>query len=158
MSIEKQTVELLKSKKLKLATAESCTGGLISKRITDVSGSSEVFEGGVVCYSNRFKENVLGVSPGTLKKYGAVSRETAREMVKGVLSLTKADIAVAVTGIAGPSSDDTNKPVGLVYIAVSDGKSTIVKKLLNNFTGDVREQNRNISADTALEMIMEAIR
>ena len=158
MSIEKQTVELLKSKKLKLATAESCTGGLISKRITDVSGSYEVFEGGVVCYSNRFKENVLGVSPETLKKYGAVSRETAREMVKGVLSLTKADIAVAVTGIAGPSSDDTNKPVGLVYIAVSDGKSTIVKKLLNNFTGDVREQNRNISADTALEMIMEAIR
>ena len=158
MSIEKQTVELLKSKKLKLATAESGTGGLISKRITDVSGSSEVFEGGVVCYSNRFKENVLGVSPETLKKYGAVSRETAREMVKGVLSLTKADIAVAVTGIAGPSSDDTNKPVGLVYIAVSDGKSTIVKKLLNNFTGDVREQNRNISADTALEMIMEAIR
>ena len=151
MSIEKQTVELLKSKKLKLATAESCTGGLISKRITDVSGSSEVFEGGVVCYSNRFKENVLGVSPETLKKYGAVSRETAREMVKGVLSLTKADIAVAVTGIAGPSSDDTNKPVGLVYIAVSDGKSTIVKKLLNNFTGDVREQNRSISADTALE-------
>ena len=158
MSIEKQTVELLKSKKLKLATAESCTGGLISKRITDVSGSSEVFEGGVVCYSNRFKENVLGVSPESLKKYGAVSGETAREMVKGVLSLTKADIAVAVTGIAGPSSDDTNKPVGLVYIAVSDGKSTIVKKLLNNFTGDVREQNRNISADTALEMIMEAIR
>ncbi len=158
MSIEKQTVELLKSKKLKLATAESCTGGLISKRITDVSGSSEVFEGGVVCYSNRFKENVLGVSPETLKKYGAVSRETAREMVKGVLSLTKADIAVAVTGIAGPSSDDTNKPVGLVYIAVSDGKSTIVKKHLNSFTGDVREQNRNISADTALEMIMEAIR
>ncbi len=158
MSIEKQTVELLKSKKLKLATAESCTGGLISKRITDVSGSSEVFEGGVVCYSNRFKENVLGVSPETLKKYGAVSRETAREMVRGVLSLTKADIAVAVTGIAGPSSDDTNKPVGLVYIAVSDGKSTIVKKLLNNFTGDVREQNRSISADTALEMIMEAIR
>lgn len=158
MSIEKQTVELLKSKKLKLATAESCTGGLISKRITDVSGSSEVFEGGVVCYSNRFKENVLGVSPETLKKYGAVSRETAREMVKGVLSLTKADIAVAVTGIAGPSSDDTNKPVGLVYIAVSDGKSTIVKKLLNNFSGDVREQNRSISADTALEMIMEAIR
>lgn len=158
MSIEKQTVELLKSKKLKLATAESCTGGLISKRITDVSGSSEVFEGGVVCYSNRFKENVLGVSPETLKKCGAVSCETAREMVKGVLSLTKADIAVAVTGIAGPSSDDTNKPVGLVYIAVSDGKSTIVKKLLNNFTGDVREQNRNISADTALEMIMEAIR
>ena len=158
MSIEKQTVELLKSKKLKLATAESCTGGLISKRITDVSGSSEVFEGGVVCYSNRFKENVLGVSPDTLKKSGSVSRETSREMVKGVLSLTKADIAVAVTGIAGPSSDDTNKPVGLVYIAVSDGKSTIVKKLLNNFTGDVREQNRNISADTALEMIMEAIR
>ena len=92
------------------------------------------------------------------RKPCAVSRETAREMVKGVLSLTKADIAVAVTGIAGPSSDDTNKPVGLVYIAVSDGKSTIVKKHLNNFTGDVREQNRNISADTALEMIMEAIR
>ena len=158
MSIEKQTVELLKSKKLKLATAESCTGGLISKRITDVSGSSEVFEGGVVCYSNRFKENVLGVSPETLKKYGAVSRETAREMVKGVLSLTKADIAVAVTGIAGPSSDDTNKPVGLVYIAVSDGKSTIVKKLLNIYSGYVSEQNRSFSYYTSLYLIFDAIR
>lgn len=101
MSIEKQTVELLKSKKLKLATAESCTGGLISKRITDVSGSSEVFEGGVVCYSNRFKENVLGVSPETLKKYGAVSRETAREMVKGVFVSYKGRYSSCRYGYSG---------------------------------------------------------
>lgn len=157
MTTEQELVEKLKSKNLIVTTAESCTGGLIAKRITDVSGSSSVFEGGIVSYSNRIKSELLGVNPQTLKEYGAVSEQTAREMVSGVLKLTKADLAVAVTGIAGPCSDDTDKPVGLVYIAVSDGKNTIVKKLLNTFKDDIRIQNRNLSADTALKMLLECV-
>lgn len=157
MTTEQLLVKKLKSKNMIVTTAESCTGGLIAKRITDVAGSSEVFECGIVSYSNRIKSELLGVSPETLKKYGAVSEQTATEMAAGVLKLTKADIAVAVTGIAGPDSDNTQKPVGLVYIAVSDGKNIIVKKLLNHFTDDIRTQNRNMSADTALKILLEFI-
>lgn len=158
MKLEEKVVELLKEKNLTFTCAESCTGGLISKRITDVSGSSAVFECGVVSYSNRIKHEILGVKTQTLEKFGAVSEECAREMVSGVLSLTRADIAVAVTGIAGPSSDGTDKPVGLVYIAFSDGKTTIVKKYLNDFSDNVRENNRNKSADTALETVLEYLK
>jgi PncC family amidohydrolase len=158
MKLEEKVVKLLKEKNLTFTCAESCTGGLIAKRITDVSGSSSVFECGVVSYSNRIKHEILGVKTQTLEKFGAVSEECAREMVSGVLSLTRADIAVAVTGIAGPSSDGTDKPVGLVYIAFSDGKTTIVKKRLNNFSDNVRENNRNKSADTALETVLEYLK
>lgn len=158
MKLEEKVVELLKEKNLTFTCAESCTGGLIAKRITDVSGSSSVFECGVVSYSNRIKHEILGVTTETLEKFGAVSEECAKEMVKGVLSLTKADIAVAVTGIAGPSSDGTDKPVGLVYIAFSDGKTTIVKKCLNDFSDNVRENNRNKSADTVLETVLEYLK
>lgn len=155
MKSEEKIVKLLKEKKLILATAESCTGGLIAKRITDVSGSSSVFECGIVSYSNRIKHELLSVKNETLEKHGAVSEECAREMVDGLLSLSSADIGVAVTGIAGPASDDTNKPVGLVYIAFSDGKTTSVKKYLNDFSEDVRNNNRNKSADEALRIILE---
>ncbi len=158
MKLEEKVVKLLKEKNLTFTCAESCTGGLIAKRITDVSGSSSVFECGVVSYSNRIKHEILGVKTQTLEKFGAVSEECAREMVSGVLALTRADIAVAVTGIAGPSSDGTDKPVGLVYIAFSDGKATIVKKCLNNFSDNVRENNRNKSADTALETVLEYLK
>ena len=158
MKPEEKVVELLKEKNLTFTCAESCTGGLIAKRITDVSGSSSVFECGVVSYSNRIKHEILGVKTKTLEKFGAVSEECAREMVSGVLALTRADIAVAVTGIAGPSSDGTDKPVGLVYIAFSDGKATIVKKCLNNFPDNVRENNRNKSADTAFETVLEYLK
>lgn len=158
MKLEEKVVELLKEKNLTFTCAESCTGGLIAKRITDVSGSSSVFECGVVSYSNRIKHEILGVKTQTLEKFGAVSEECAREMVSGVLALTRADIAVAVTGIAGPSSDGTDKPVGLVYIAFSDGKTTIVKKYLNDFPDNVRENNRNKSADTALETVLEYLK
>lgn len=155
MKPEEKIVELLKEKKLILATAESCTGGLIAKRITDVSGSSGVFECGIVSYSNRIKHEILSVKNETLEKHGAVSEECAREMVHGLLRVSGADIGVAVTGIAGPSSDDTNKPVGLVYIAFSNGKNTVVNKHLNDFSEDIRNSNRNKSADEALRMILE---
>lgn len=158
MKLEEKVVKLLKEKNLTFTCAESCTGGLIAKRITDVSGSSCVFECGIVSYSNRIKHEILGVKTQTLDTYGAVSEECAREMVRGVLALTGADIAVAVTGIAGPSSDGTDKPVGLVYIAFSDGKVTIVKKCLNDFSDNVRENNRNKSADTALETVLEYLK
>lgn len=157
MTLEERTVEALKSKKLVMACAESCTGGLIAKRITDVSGSSAVFNCGIVSYSNEIKEKLLGVRGETLRKFGAVSEQTVREMVGGVLSASGADVAVAVSGIAGPLSDNTDKPVGLIYIAVSDGKETKVQRLNNKFDTDVRESNRNSASDEALKMLLEIV-
>lgn len=154
MKLEEKLVALLKEKHLVAAVAESCTGGLIAKRITDVSGSSSVFNCGIVSYSNEIKHSVLGVSEETLKKYGAVSEQTVREMVSGVLKLSKADVAVAVSGIAGPASDNTDKPVGLIYIAGSNSKITVVKKLENKFTEDVRSLNRESAADEALKILL----
>lgn len=154
MPLEETLVSLLKEKQFVAATAESCTGGLIAKRITDVSGSSSVFNCGIVSYSNEIKHSVLGVSEETLFKYGAVSEQTVREMVAGVLKLSKADLAVAVSGIAGPNSDNTEKPVGLIFIAGSNGKKTVVKKLENKFTGDVRRLNRESASDEALKMLI----
>lgn len=157
MTLEEKVVNVLNKKGLVLATAESCTGGLISKRITDVSGSSSVFNCGIVSYSNEIKEAVLGVKQETLEKYGAVSEETVREMVKGVLKLSGADIAVSVSGIAGPNSDNTQKPVGLIYLAISDKKDIKVVKLNNTFTDDIRNQNRQSASDKALEMILQMV-
>ncbi len=154
MKLEEKLVALLKEKHLVAAVAESCTGGLIAKRITDVSGSSSVFNCGIVSYSNEIKHSVLGVSEETLKKYGAVSEQTVREMVSGVLKLSKADVAVAVSGIAGPASDNTDKPVGLIYIAGSNSKITVAKKLENKFTEDVRSLNRESAADEALKILL----
>ena len=157
MKLEEKVVDLLHKKNLVMACAESCTGGLIAKRITDVSGSSAVFNCGVVSYSNEIKENVLGVKKETLREFGAVSEQTVREMVDGVLKMSGADIAVSVSGIAGPNSDNTSKPVGLIFIAVSDAKKTVVKRLNNNFTSDVRNSNRTSASDEALKMIIQMI-
>lgn len=157
MNLQESAVNALKNKGLVMACAESCTGGLIAKRITDVSGSSAVFNCGIVSYSNEIKESVLGVSHETLRKFGAVSEQTVREMVRGVLNISGADIAVAVSGIAGPESDNTNKPVGLIFIACSDGKNTLVRKIENKFTENIRENNRNSAADNALEMIIATV-
>lgn len=157
MKLEEKVVKLLLEKNLVLACAESCTGGLIAKRITDVSGSSAVFNCGIVSYSNEIKEKVLNVKNETLKEFGAVSEQTVCEMVKGVLEISGADIAVSVSGIAGPSSDNTDKPVGLIYLAVSDGEKITVKKLNNQFTTDIRNSNRISASDEALKMILEMI-
>lgn len=157
MTLEEKVVKKLNERNLVMASAESCTGGLIAKRITDISGSSSVFSCCVVSYSNDIKEKVLGVKHETLNEYGAVSEQTVREMVKGVLTLSGADIAVSVSGIAGPNSDNTQKPVGLIYLAVSDGEKTIVKKLNNQYTTDIRNRNRLSASDEAFKMILEMI-
>ena len=157
MKLEEKVVQLLLEKNLVMSCAESCTGGLIAKRITDVSGSSAVFNCGIVSYSNEIKEKVLSVKNETLMEFGAVSEQTVREMVMGVLDISGADVAVSVSGIAGPNSDNTNKPVGLIYLAVSNGKNTVVKRLNNQFTTDIRNSNRISASDEALKMIIEMI-
>lgn len=112
-------VKVLKGKGLKIATAESCTGGLVSKMITDISGASSVFDCGVCSYANEIKERVLGVKAESLARKGAVSAEVAAEMAKGVRLLSRADIGISTTGIAGPNGGTPQKPVGTVYIGVS---------------------------------------
>ena len=114
-----EAVAALKNKGFTMATAESCTGGLAAKLVTDVSGSSAVFEGGVVSYSNEVKMKVLGVSAATLEAHGAVSEETADEMCRGARRVTGADIAVSTTGIAGPSGGTPEKPVGTVCFGIT---------------------------------------
>lgn len=152
-----EAVRLLTEKKLKITTAESCTGGLISKMITDISGSSAVFDCGIVSYSNSIKHSLLGVSDETLKAYGAVSEETVREMVTGAVKISGADVAVAVSGIAGPASDDTLKPVGLIWLAVYFNGKITTKKLNNNFTENIRENNRNSAAHEALKLVCSVL-
>lgn len=153
MTLEEEIVVKLSEKGLTLTTAESCTGGLVAKRLTDVSGASAVFHGGAVTYSNRLKSEWLGVRADTLRQFGAVSAQTAREMAVGARKFAKADLAVAVTGIAGPNSDDTDKPVGLVYIALADANGVTVEKYENHFTENIRESNRESSALHALELV-----
>ena len=149
--IEEAVIEKLKEKHMKVATAESCTGGLIAKRITDVPGASEVFDCGIISYANEIKHRVLGVSEEDLKKYGAVSEPVARQMAQGALKVSGADIAVSVTGIAGPDSDSTNKPVGLVYIGLADRDNVWVRELRTSRKD--RSYNRYVSASNALNMI-----
>ena len=151
----KEAVKTLENHKKTLALAESCTGGLVSKLITDVSGASAVYEGGVCSYSNSVKMKILGVKEETLRTFGAVSENTAREMSQGVRKAVGADIGVGITGISGPLSDGTNKPVGLIYISVCSEKSEKTVELKNNFTENVREQNRLSAAKTALDLISE---
>lgn len=149
--IEEAVVGRLKEHHLKVATAESCTGGLIAKRITDVPGASEVFECGIISYANGIKHKVLGVSEDDLNKYGAVSEPVAKQMVQGALKVSGADIAVSVTGIAGPDSDSTGKPVGLVYIGLADKENVWVREIRTSRRD--RSYNRYVSASNALDMI-----
>ncbi len=151
--LAEKAVEKLKQKNKTLALAESCTGGWVSKLITDVSGASSVYLGGVCSYSNAVKIKLLGVKAETLKTYGAVSEQTAKEMASGVRVALSADIGIGITGIAGPLSDNTAKPVGLIYICVDNGKTKKVIKLQNNFTENIRLNNRLSAIETALNLL-----
>jgi nicotinamide-nucleotide amidase len=123
--LAKHVLAICRARKIKLATAESCTGGLVAAALTEIAGSSDVFDRGFVTYSNEAKEKMLGVPADTLKRVGAVSRETAEAMAKGALSRSQATVTVAVTGIAGPGGGSATKPVGLVHFAAAtrDGRS-----------------------------------
>ena len=142
-----------------VAFAESCTGGLISKRITDVPGASEVFGFGFCTYANEAKMKILGVKEETLAAHGAVSEETASEMVQGALKVSGADIAVAVTGIAGPGGGTPEKPVGLVYMGVATKDGVTVKKLLlAQHKGHDRDFVRTLTANHAFKAILDVIK
>jgi PncC family amidohydrolase len=134
-----------------LVTAESLTGGGIGNALTAVSGSSAVYKGGVISYTNAVKESILGVPDDVLERYGAVSQWTAGYMASGVRRLLQADIAVSVTGLAGPGSDDYGNPVGTVYIGYADEKGT--EAICFHFDGD-REAVRTQAAEAALELIL----
>ena len=154
MDLAEEINTLLKGRQLTLATAESCTGGGIAAYITSIPGSSECFKGGVVAYSNEIKTSVLHVSPETLRKYGAVSRETVAEMVKGVQDLMQTDCAIATSGIAGPGGG-SEAPVGTIWIAVAykneisffkqegdEGRTENVRKTIKKALCMLREQLR----------------
>jgi nicotinamide-nucleotide amidase len=148
--LEKAILNYMAQKDLTLSVAESCTGGYLSHLLTQHAGSSKVFLGGAVSYSNGLKESVLGVKHDTLEQYGAVSEETVIEMVDGALANFKSDFAVAITGIAGPDGGTPDKPVGTVWIAVASGRETISRK----FTfGNKRQQNIERSATSALYLL-----
>ena len=142
-----QLGRLLKSKERKIATAESCTGGWIAQMITEVSGSSTWFDRGFVTYSNAAKMQMLGVKPETLDKYGAVSAQTATEMVNGALAYSDADCAIAVTGIAGPDGGTAQKPVGTVFIAwaYKNQEVKVVEKKLTGNRYQIRRQTVKIA-------------
>lgn len=140
VTLEKAVVDLLQANDLTVTCAESCTGGLLSARLINVPGASDVYKAGVVTYSNKAKRRFLGVKKPTLQKHGAVSEETAKEMAKGAALLAKADVAVAVTGIAGPDGGTEEKPVGLVYIACSvKGETTVRRYVFSGNRSRVRE-------------------
>lgn len=148
--LEKAILNYMAPKDLTLSVAESCTGGYLSHLLTQHAGSSKVFLGGAVSYSNGLKESVLGVKHDTLEQYGAVSEETVVEMVGGALANFKSDFAVAITGIAGPDGGTPDKPVGTVWIAVASGKKTISRKFVFS---NKRQQNIERSATSALYLL-----
>ena len=144
MDIVSQVVKKLLKNSITISTAESCTGGLIASEITKYSGVSSIYPGSVISYSNHIKQKVLGVSEETLLSFGAVSESCVKEMCSGVRKLMESDIAVAVSGIAGPSGGTDEKPVGLVFIAVSYHDRVIVEK--NIFSGsriEVQQKTKN---------------
>ena len=133
-----------------LAVAESCTGGLIGNRLTNVSGSSDAFKGGVVAYSNESKVKILGVSKNILDQYGSVSKETALSMSKKVKNLFNSSIGLSVTGIAGPGGATEKKPVGLVYVGLATNSDTVAKKF---YFGKNRKRNKIKTSQMALELL-----
>ena len=150
-SVQEVCFNLLREKGLTMGTAESCTGGLIAKLMTDLPGSSQVFNGGIVSYTNGVKAGVLGVSQELLDQYGAVSAQVAEAMARGAKEVLGCDIAVSATGVAGPDSDDRGNPVGLVYLGLAYGDQCIVQEF-HAGRGD-RDRVRRMAAGTALDMV-----
>ena len=151
VTLEKAVVDLLQANGLSVTCAESCTGGLLSARLINVPGVSELYKSGVITYSNKAKRRMLNVKKSTLRKYGAVSEQTAEEMARGAALLAGADVSVSVTGIAGPDGGTEEKPVGLVYIACSVKGDITVKKY--NFSG-----NRNIIREATVSAALSLMR
>jgi nicotinamide-nucleotide amidase len=153
--MEEVVVRLARAAEKTVATAESCTGGLVANRITNVSGSSEIFRCGWVTYANQAKTSELGVPAALLEKHGAVSSEVAQAMAEGALRESGADIAVAVTGIAGPTGGTAAKPVGLVYFALAakNGKTQTVERTLSTS----RETFKYMASQIALDLVRRAL-
>lgn len=157
-NLSQMVVDALLNKSLKIATAESCTGGMISSLITDISGSSSVFDFGVCTYANHIKHRILGVKEETLNTYGAVSEKTAMEMARGARLLSGADIAVSTTGIAGPLGGSQYKPVGLVYIGISTQNKLLSHKvLLSEGREPQRRRIRELASACALYFALKEI-
>lgn len=155
MKLEEEIGILLKNKKLSLSTAESCTGGGVAALVTSVPGSSEYFKGAIVAYSNEVKMSLLQVSPETLVNYGAVSRETVTEMVKGAMKTLKTDCAIATSGIAGPGGATSDKPVGTIWIAAAYKNEVVTMKQ----EGDCgRIGNVQKAIQNALLMLLDRIK
>jgi nicotinamide-nucleotide amidase len=143
---------ILKDKKLTVASAESCSGGLIANTLTNISGSSEYFDRGVISYSNKAKMELLDVTKDDLDKYGAVSKQVAKAMAEGIRKKSNVDIGISTTGIAGPTGGTKEKPVGLVYITLSTKDETFIKKF--QFSG-TRLENKDSTCNAALQILYD---
>ena len=154
--LSKKIVKILIKKKLKISFAESCSGGLLSSAITSVSGSSKVFTLGLIAYSNQSKIKVLKVSKKIIKKYGSVSEQVCRAMVKNVSKIGKTNISVSITGIAGPSGGTKIKPVGLVYVGIKRGNKVEVKKYL--FKNNGRSYIQRAAVNKSLGLILSFLK
>ena len=150
--LSQKVVILLRKKKLKVSFVESCTGGLLSSSITLISGSSKVFNLGLVTYSNQAKINILKVPKKTIIQHGAVSYETCLSMVNNLNKIAKTSISVSITGIAGPNGGTKEKPVGLVFIGIKKGNKTLVKKYL--FKNKKRNSIQKVTVNKALNLIL----
>ena len=152
----KSLIRILTKKKLKISFAESCTGGLLASSITSISGASKIFNLGLVTYSNQAKIKVLKVNKNIIKKYGAVSHECCSTMVKNLSKISKANINISITGIAGPKGGTKQKPVGLVYIGVKKGNKTQVNKYL--FKSKKRASIQKATVKKAINLVLRAVK
>lgn len=154
-SVGEQIINILAERKLTLVTAESCTGGMIAAALTDIPGSSAVFYGGYITYANSAKSRMIQVQPRLIGDYGAVSNQVARAMADGARNTAKVDLAVAVTGIAGPDGGTEKKPVGLVYVAVSTDLATVV---IEHRFGEIgRDGIRKATVEAALNLTLQVL-
>ena len=150
--LSKKVINLLRKKKFKISFAESCTGGMLASSITAIRGSSKIFTLGLITYSNQSKINILKVRRNIIIKHGAVSYETCLSMVKNLSLISKTQVSVSITGVAGPGGGTKSKPVGLVYIGIKKGKKILIKKYL--FNTKKRKTIQRLSVNKALNMVL----